>query len=198
MRKPVFVYFALTITFGLAIVVALGRGRLLERDRPAAAPSAAVAAAGDARAGVLSRLAHPLPRLLLQLIVIVAAARLFGALFRRLGQPPVIGEIVAGIALGPSLLGLVAPGAFAFLFEPASVGPLKLLAEIGVLLFLFGVGLELDPERLKGRTRRPSSSAMCPSSFPTLSGSSCRSRSTASSPLPAFRSRRSLSSWASP
>jgi Kef-type K+ transport system membrane component KefB len=153
MRKPVFVYFALTITFGLAIVVALGRGRLLERDRPAAAPSAAVAAAGDARAGVLSRLAHPLPRLLLQLIVIVAAARLFGALFRRLGQPPVIGEIVAGIALGPSLLGLVAPGAFAFLFEPASVGPLKLLAEIGVLLFLFGVGLELDPERLKGKAQ---------------------------------------------
>lgn len=153
MRKPVLVYFALTVTFGLVIALALGRGRLLERDRSAAAPTASAEAAGAPSPDALSRLAQPLPQLLLQLIVIVAAARLFGALFRGLGQPPVIGEIVAGIALGLSLFGFVAPGASAFLFEPASVGPLKLLAEIGVLLFLFGVGLELDPERLKGKAQ---------------------------------------------
>jgi Kef-type K+ transport system membrane component KefB len=94
-----------------------------------------------------------LPILLLQLITIVLAARALGALFQKIGQPPVIGEIVAGIVLGPSLLGAVAPDVFTFLFPPASVGLLKLFAEIGVLLFLFAVGLELDVDRLRHQAR---------------------------------------------
>src|SRR4029077_17653617 len=76
-----------------------------------------------------------------------------GALFRRIGQPPVIGEIVAGILLGPSLLGAVAPHAFTFLFPASSIGLLKLFAEIGVLLFLFAVGLELDVKHLRHRAQ---------------------------------------------
>ena len=94
-------------------------------------------------------LGQPLARLLLQLIVIVAFARLFGALFRRLGQPAVVGEIVAGIVLGPSVFGALAPRLSGSLFEASSLMTLKLFAEIGVVLFLFVVGLELDLTRLR-------------------------------------------------
>lgn len=154
MKKSFFVYIATLLIFGLGIYAALERGERLERTRAAAAaPAPTPEDAERAVPAALDNLSHPLPLLLLQLITIVLAARLLGALFRRIGQPPVIGEIVAGILLGPSLLGAAAPGAFSFLFPPASIGLLKLFAEIGVLLFLFAVGLELDVERLRHRAR---------------------------------------------
>ncbi len=94
---------------------------------------------------------HPLLHLLLALVVVVVAARGVGAVFARFGQPSVIGEIVAGILLGPSLLGRVAPAASAFAFPP-SVGPLLgVVAQVGVVLFMFLVGLELDTTALKKR-----------------------------------------------
>lgn len=96
---------------------------------------------------------QPLARLLLQLIVIITLARLFGVLFRRLGQPAVIGEIVAGIVLGPSVFGSLAPRLSGLVFEASSLTTLKLFAEIGVVLFLFVVGLELDLGRLKTMAR---------------------------------------------
>ena len=153
MKKLLVVYLAILIAFGAGIFAILERGRHLETARSAAAaatktpetPATPAPAAGHGRSA--------LPILLLQLITIVLTARALGALFRRIGQPPVIGEIVAGILLGPSLLGAVAPDVFAFLFPPASVGLLKLFAEIGVLLFLFAVGLELDVERLRHQAR---------------------------------------------
>jgi Kef-type K+ transport system membrane component KefB len=94
---------------------------------------------------------HPLPRLILQLIVILLAARVFGSVARRLGQPPVIGEIAAGVLLGPSLLGWVMPDASAFLFPSASMPTLQLLSQVGVLLFMFVVGVELEPSYLRGK-----------------------------------------------
>lgn len=93
----------------------------------------------------------PLPRLILQLIVILLAARVFGGFARRLGQPPVIGEIAAGVLLGPSLLGWVMPDASAFLFPSASMPTLQLLSQVGVLLFMFVVGVELEPSYLRGK-----------------------------------------------
>ena len=96
---------------------------------------------------------HPLPRLILQLIVILLAARVFGGVARRLGQPPVIGEIAAGVLLGPSLLGWVMPDASAFLFPSASMPTLQLLSQIGVLLFMFVVGVELEPSYLRGKAQ---------------------------------------------
>ena len=89
--------------------------------------------------------------LLLQIAVIVASARLMGWLFRRLHQPQVVGEMAAGILLGPSLLGWVAPGAAALLFPHASLVYLGMLSQVGLLLFMFLVGLEFDPELLRGR-----------------------------------------------
>ena len=92
--------------------------------------------------------------LFLATAVVVLAAYLGGLVARRLGQPKVLGEIIAGIMLGPSLLGAVWPEATATLF-PAELLPwLKSLAEIGLVLFMFLVGVELDREHLRGQGHR--------------------------------------------
>ena len=81
---------------------------------------------------------------LLTLTVVIVTARVLGALFRQLQQPPVIGEVIAGILIGPSLLGRVAPEVSAYLV-PHGVAPfLGVLSQLGVVLFMFLVGLELD------------------------------------------------------
>lgn len=94
---------------------------------------------------------HPLARLLLAVAVVVAVCKTAGWLLQRLGQPPVIGEITAGILLGPSVLGALWPsGASALL--PMSVMPqLDVLAQFGVVLFVFLTGLELNTALLRGR-----------------------------------------------
>jgi Kef-type K+ transport system membrane component KefB len=94
-----------------------------------------------------------LPLLLLQVAVILAVARFVGWIFRKMHQPQVVGEMVAGILLGPSLLGLAAPGLFNFLFPPESLGFLNALSQIGLVLFMFLVGLELDAKVLKNQGR---------------------------------------------
>jgi Kef-type K+ transport system membrane component KefB len=91
--------------------------------------------------------------LLLALAAVVITGRVLGRVFRLLGQPPVIGEVVAGIALGPSLLGAVSPDAYAFLL-PAAVAPsLGLLSQLGVALYMFLIGVELDTALLSGHLR---------------------------------------------
>jgi Kef-type K+ transport system membrane component KefB len=86
--------------------------------------------------------------LLLQILVIIVLARSLGGLFRFIGQPRVIGEVVAGILLGPSFLGWVAPGVSAILFPLASIPYLKTLSELGLVLFMFLVGLSINPKHL--------------------------------------------------
>jgi Kef-type K+ transport system membrane component KefB len=86
----------------------------------------------------------PLSVLLIQIIVILMMSGLFRRLFRWIHQPPVMGEMVAGIVLGPSVLGLIYPPALAFLFPASSLETLRLLSQIGVVLFMFIVGTELN------------------------------------------------------
>ena len=89
--------------------------------------------------------------ILLALAVVAISGRLVGRLVAAIGQPAVIGEVLSGILLGPSLLGLVAPGAEAFLF-PAAVRPaLGTVAQVGVVVYMFLVGLEFDTGLLKQR-----------------------------------------------
>lgn len=98
-------------------------------------------------------LKHPLPLLLAQLALILAVAAVFGRVARRFGQPSVIGEMAAGIALGPSLLGNLFPALESALFPPASIGNLSLLSQVGVLLFLFSMGMEIDLAAIRRHAR---------------------------------------------
>lgn len=87
---------------------------------------------------------HPLSILILQILVIIIASRLLGWLMSLINQPTVIGEILAGIMLGPSLVGMYFPEATAFLFPLESLGNLQFLSQIGLILFMFIIGMELD------------------------------------------------------
>jgi Kef-type K+ transport system membrane component KefB len=93
----------------------------------------------------------PLAILLAQIITIIVVARFFGWVFKKIGQPSVIGEIIAGIVLGPSLLGMYFPEFSAALFPVESLGNLKFLSQIGLILFMFVIGMELDLKVLKNK-----------------------------------------------
>jgi Kef-type K+ transport system membrane component KefB len=88
--------------------------------------------------------------LLIQICVILVTTRVAGWLLGKIYQPQVIGEMVAGILLGPSLLGWVAPELSAYIFPPESLAPLHFLSQVGLVLFMFMVGLELDTQKLRG------------------------------------------------
>jgi Kef-type K+ transport system membrane component KefB len=90
-----------------------------------------------------------LVKLLLQISAIVVCARLTGLAFRRIGQPQVMGEMVAGIMLGPSFLGWLYPEAMQKLFPEDSLGYLSTLSQVGLLLYMFLVGLEFNPKLLR-------------------------------------------------
>lgn len=153
-------YIALLLIFGFGIWLILAVGSRLYSERvipassvsaPAISHSSTTPNQSDAAQAFRDNLRDSLSILLLQLVVIIVTTRLVGKLFQKIGQPSVLGEIVAGILLGPSLLGWLAPGLMAFLFPPASMETLKLLSQIGVVLFMFVVGMELDVVHLRQR-----------------------------------------------
>jgi Kef-type K+ transport system membrane component KefB/nucleotide-binding universal stress UspA family protein len=88
---------------------------------------------------------------LVEVLIVIGLSRLVGMGFRYLKQPLVIGEIVAGIMLGPSLLGLISPDLSAWLFPPEAIPFLEVLSEVGLIFFMFLIGLELNPKYLRGQ-----------------------------------------------
>ncbi|MDX1947924.1 MAG: cation:proton antiporter [Pirellulaceae bacterium] len=93
---------------------------------------------------------HALWHVLLALAAVIAVGQVLGRLFPLIGQPPVIGEVLAGIALGPSLLGHFWPAGYEYLLPPSVAPHLGIIAQLGVILYMFAVGLELDTGRLRG------------------------------------------------
>ncbi|NDV96853.1 cation/H(+) antiporter [Dysgonomonas sp. 521] len=96
-------------------------------------------------------IAAPVAVLLLQIVIILLAVRIFGWICQKIGQPTVIGEIFAGIVLGPSLLGYYFPGVSQFLFPESSLDTIRFLSNIGLILFMFIVGMELNLRTIKNK-----------------------------------------------
>jgi Kef-type K+ transport system membrane component KefB len=99
----------------------------------------------------LHNIKSPLGLLLLQIITIIIVSKLFGILFSALGQQTVVGEMIAGIFLGPSIMGLLFPNFSAFLFPASSMSNLQFLSQIGLVFFMFIIGMELDIDKLKNK-----------------------------------------------
>ena len=146
------VYVAVAAIFTTLIILLLRAGLRLET--PALAASATPAASPDFWATLRVGWHTPAALLLAQLLVILLAARLLGSLCRRVGQPAVVGEMAAGILLGPSLLGRVWPVGAAALFPPSSLDNIRVLSQMGLILFMFAVGLDLDWRAIRGKARQ--------------------------------------------
>ncbi|HEX8649888.1 MAG TPA: cation:proton antiporter [Pyrinomonadaceae bacterium] len=164
MHKNILHYVIILLIFGAGVLFILEIGTRLYIDRggrenagakqstevSSVSPPKPEAASSSSPGRIMQEnLRHPLSVLLLQIIAILLAARIAGAAFRKVGQPTVVGEMIAGIILGPSLLGMLFPEAMAFLFPPQSMDSLQLLSQIGIIIFMFIVGTEVNIQHLR-------------------------------------------------
>lgn len=149
--KNTLFYFSVTGGFAILIYWILTRGKQLERGKIAAVSNTAGSTWDEFRMSLHDNFQDPLAILLAQIVMIILVARLFGWVFKKIGQPTVIGEIIAGIVLGPSLVGLYFPGFSHALFPVESLGNLKFLSQMGLILFMFVIGMELDIKVLKNK-----------------------------------------------
>ncbi|MDF3820901.1 cation:proton antiporter [Leptospira sp. 96542] len=141
-------YGSTILIFGALAYYLLQLGSLLEISKEIIAPVSDGLETGN----FLEKIKHPLALLFLQIIIVCGFARFMGYVFtRKFKQPAVMGEIVAGILLGPSLLGNYFPETMGFLFPPHSLPTLATLSQIGLVLFMFIIGMELDLSVLKNK-----------------------------------------------
>lgn len=150
-----FLFYVVTIVvFSFLIVYIIGKGQLLEKRKAASFnPPIAASTWEQFKETYIHNLTHPLAILLFQIITIILVARAFGYLCKKIRQPTVIGEIFAGIFLGPSFLGHWWPEVSGFLFPANSLGNLQFLSQIGLILFMFVIGLELDLNVLRNKAK---------------------------------------------
>jgi Kef-type K+ transport system membrane component KefB len=132
----------LAATIGIILLICLYGEKLI-----APAPETTLAATITSE----NRASDPLIHVLLALAAVIVVGKVFARLFVYLGQPPVMAEIVAGIFLGPSILGWIAPAISNFILPPGVAPYLGVIAQLGVILYMFLVGLELNPRLLRQR-----------------------------------------------
>jgi Kef-type K+ transport system membrane component KefB len=144
-------YFGVTGGFTVLIYWILTIGKQLERGKIGVVSETGSSSWSEFLIALQDNFQDPLAILLAQIVMIILVARLFGWIFKKIGQPTVIGEIIAGIALGPSLVGMYFPGFSDALFPVESLGNLKFLSQIGLILFMFVIGMELDIKILKNK-----------------------------------------------
>lgn len=150
-KKNYLIYAVMLLLFGVLIYMAIEEGDRFSHHAVASSTVAEDTPFTMFCQFVTDNLHHPLSILLIQIIAVLLMVRLFGFLFKHIGQPGVIGEIVAGIVLGPSVLGYFFPDVFQALFPPESLTNLELLSQVGLVLFMFVIGMELDFSVLKNK-----------------------------------------------
>lgn len=151
--KNILVYIGVLSVFLLLMYLILQAGKTLEIGRNVIEPQLQSSYFTQFLQSLSTNLAHPVALILAQIVTIIIVSRIFGFLFGKIHQPTVIGEIIAGIALGPSLLGLIFPEFSSALFPEKSLDNLSLLSQVGLVLFMFMVGMELDLKVLKNKVK---------------------------------------------
>jgi Kef-type K+ transport system membrane component KefB len=156
-------YLVFVVLAGLGIVFILHEGSRLSPP-PGSPPQGTVVTEPEVVSGlhpqghrladaVLARLGEnakaDLTRFFLQLLIVITVSYSIGWVFTKIGQPAVVGEMMAGVLLGPSFFGWLAPSAFHFVFVASSLEPLHLFSQIGVCLFMFAVGMDMDLSEIR-------------------------------------------------
>jgi Kef-type K+ transport system membrane component KefB len=165
LRETAWLYLTVVTVVGVGILFSLYAGahllppvtaspQILVSQEGAHRADAIRSSAPTVIAGLARNASTGLSRLILQLAIILSVSSAVGWVFTRFGQPAVLGEMTAGILLGPSLFGLVAPKTFLFVFAPESLDALRLFSQIGVCIFMFAIGMELDLSQLRHSAHR--------------------------------------------
>ncbi len=151
--RTIFFYVPIIGVFSALMYWIIQAGSHLEIGRNVMIPAIVNSQWTEFLATVQHNLANPLALLLAQIITIIIVSRLFAWICKKIGQPTVIGEIIAGIILGPSFVGMHFPEFSTALFPAQSFSNLQFLSQIGLILFMFMVGMELDIKTLRSRAR---------------------------------------------
>ena len=149
--KNSFFYISVIGGFSVLIYWIVSLGTKLEQGKNIKIPVVEKGHIAALLDSLVHNLQNPLAILLAQIVTIILVAKLFGWICKKIGQPTVIGEMIAGIVLGPSLIGMYFPEFSAMLFPKQSLGNLQFLSQIGLIFFMFIVGMELDLKVLKNK-----------------------------------------------
>lgn len=168
--KYILFYVTIICIVTIALFFVISGGSKLEHDLEITALNIENDSLGDFFSLIKANLQYPLSILLVQIVVIIFAARIVSWLFKKIGQPVVIGEIIAGILLGPSLMGLYYPELSELIFPVKSLDNLHFVSQIGLVLFMFTVGLELDLKVLKHKAKEAIVIGHASAIFPFVAG----------------------------